>query len=221
MKNYLYFILAVFISLFSRDLFAQLPENLTTAKRAVIAYYLSGEYQKDVNRAIQEAEFYLRKRTQENKSVLHSHPLAIVLDIDDTSLSNFTANKKRDFSALPGLIKKGYREANAPAIEPVLRFYREALQSGVRVFFISLRPNEVRTVTIKNLHRSGYDHWSGIYLPHQDEMALSPQAYKTSIRKKLTKSGYDIILSIGDQDSDLQGGYAERTIKIPNPLYSF
>jgi HAD superfamily, subfamily IIIB (Acid phosphatase) len=28
-----------------------------------------------------------------------------------------------------------------------------------------------------------------------------------------------IVLSLGDQQSDLTGGYAERTFKLPNPVY--
>ena len=31
--------------------------------------------------------------------------------------------------------------------------------------------------------------------------------------------GFTIILSVGDQESDLKGGYAERTFKLPNPVY--
>jgi len=31
--------------------------------------------------------------------------------------------------------------------------------------------------------------------------------------------GYTIIVNIGDQMSDLDGGFAERTYKLPNPFY--
>ena len=33
------------------------------------------------------------------------------------------------------------------------------------------------------------------------------------------QQGYTILLSLGDQESDLTGGYAERTFKLPNPVY--
>jgi HAD superfamily, subfamily IIIB (Acid phosphatase) len=39
------------------------------------------------------------------------------------------------------------------------------------------------------------------------------------VRRKLTAEGYIIIANIGDQDSDLTGGYAERIFKLPNPFY--
>jgi len=32
--------------------------------------------------------------------------------------------------------------------------------------------------------------------------------------------GYAIVVNIGDQMSDLDGGFAERTFKLPNPFYS-
>ena len=37
--------------------------------------------------------------------------------------------------------------------------------------------------------------------------------------EEIAERGYTIIFSMGDQDSDLAGGYAERTFKLPNPVY--
>ena len=37
--------------------------------------------------------------------------------------------------------------------------------------------------------------------------------------KEVAEQGYTIILSMGDQNSDLLGGYAEKTFKLPNPVY--
>ncbi len=31
--------------------------------------------------------------------------------------------------------------------------------------------------------------------------------------------GYDIVANFGDQFSDLNGGFADRTFKMPNPMY--
>ena len=36
---------------------------------------------------------------------------------------------------------------------------------------------------------------------------------------RLEAEGYTIIGNIGDQLSDLEGGHAERTFKLPNPFY--
>jgi hypothetical protein len=38
-------------------------------------------------------------------------------------------------------------------------------------------------------------------------------------RQALEKGGYLIVLNIGDQWSDLMGGYSLKTFKLPNPFY--
>jgi len=44
--------------------------------------------------------------------------------------------------------------------------------------------------------------------------------YKANTRKHIEQDlGYDVVLNIGDQFSDLIGGYADRAVKLPNPTY--
>jgi HAD superfamily, subfamily IIIB (Acid phosphatase) len=44
--------------------------------------------------------------------------------------------------------------------------------------------------------------------------------FKTAARSDIDgRLGYTIIANAGDQDSDLRGGHAERTFKVPNPFY--
>jgi hypothetical protein len=38
-------------------------------------------------------------------------------------------------------------------------------------------------------------------------------------RRTITRRGYRILANLGDQLSDLTGGYAERRYKLPNPMY--
>ena len=40
-----------------------------------------------------------------------------------------------------------------------------------------------------------------------------------AVFRHLAEQGYTILLSMGDQESDLAGGYAEKTFKLPNPVY--
>lgn len=48
----------------------------------------------------------------------------------------------------------------------------------------------------------------------------SVSKFKTAAREKIENGGvYTIIANVGDQDSDLAGGHAERTFKVPNPFY--
>ena len=42
---------------------------------------------------------------------------------------------------------------------------------------------------------------------------------KSETRKHIESLGYDIMANFGDQFSDLSGGYADQTFKLPNPMY--
>jgi hypothetical protein len=41
-----------------------------------------------------------------------------------------------------------------------------------------------------------------------------------AVRQRLSEEGYRILVNIGDQESDLAGGYAEFAVKLPNYIYS-
>ena len=43
--------------------------------------------------------------------------------------------------------------------------------------------------------------------------------YKSATRAHIESVGYNIVASFGDQFSDLSGGFADRTFKMPNPNY--
>ncbi len=58
-----------------------------------------------------------------------------------------------------------------------------------------------------------------------DELSQVPQKscttvhYKSATRKHIESLGYDIVANFGDQFSDLKGGAADKTFKMPNPNY--
>jgi putative acid phosphatase of HAD superfamily subfamily IIIB len=43
--------------------------------------------------------------------------------------------------------------------------------------------------------------------------------FKSGERAKIASAGYTIIATIGDQQSDIDGGSAECGFKLPNPFY--
>ena len=43
--------------------------------------------------------------------------------------------------------------------------------------------------------------------------------YKSGTRAYIESQGYDIVADFGDQFSDLPGGHADKTFKMPNPNY--
>jgi acid phosphatase len=88
----------------------------------------------------------------------------------------------------------------------------------VAILFITGRPADLREPTERNLRAEGYD-WDGLILLPEGAAFKSAVDFKAPERRKLTERGYTVLISIGDQQSDLAGGHAERTFKLPNPVY--
>src|SRR6185295_11431373 len=103
-------------------------------------------------------------------------------------------------------------------IRPVLALARLARERGIAVFFLTGRPERLRGPTERNLRAAGYE-WTGVLLKPDALSTPSAVEFKALERKKLVDQGYTIIVNVGDQMSDLEGGFAERTYKLPNPFY--
>jgi acid phosphatase len=100
----------------------------------------------------------------------------------------------------------------------VLALTALARERGVAVFFLTGRPERLRAATERNLREAGYE-WTAVLMKPDDLVTRSAVELKAPARRKLVDAGYTIILNIGDQMSDLEGGHAERTYKLPNPFY--
>jgi len=184
-----------------------------------------GCYEQDLSATISRARKYLQSRPSRGRK------LAMVLDIDETSLTNWEEIKEDDFGYHSKIFNDWLAEAKAPAIKPTLELYNLARQRGVAVFFITGRRDsqDLREATMRNLKAAGFADWEGLILRPQGDKPCETYAnrketsetvcYKASARKKITADGYRIIINVGDQMSDLRGGYAERAYKLPNPFY--
>lgn len=204
---------------FSSTCFAQEPENLAEVKHRLQYYHDSGLYESDLENVISSAKLYLRQRVQMNANTAEHKKLAIVLDIDETALSNYPAIKSLDFGGTIQSIDHRINEGIDPAIPATLKLYKLAQTLHVPIFFVTGRDEHLRAATISNLQHEGYHNWHDLYLrpPHHKKGSVAP--FKATIRKKISEQGYDIVLNIGDQMSDLRGGYADRNLKLPNPFY--
>jgi acid phosphatase len=187
--------------------------NLGLLKNAITAYHDSGAWNADIAAVAADAMRYLSTMAPgEGKP-------ALVLDIDETSLSNWPNLKSSDYGYVSAVWNAWVNTASAPANEPVRDLYRYAKQHQIAVFFITARPESQRAVTEKNLRAAGYDGWDGLFFQPDDYKETSKVPYKSGERRKITERGYRILANVGDQQSDLLGGYAERTFKLPNPAY--
>lgn len=204
---------------FSALVFAAPPTNLAIDKQQVTQYVNSGQYDKDITAVTTQAQDYLAKRIDENNKLPHPQKLAIVFDIDETALSNYPDMIDLSYGGTMDTINELEGEGHDPVIAPTLALYNYAKQNGVAVFFVTGRREPERDNTIKNLNAVGYKNWDGLYLKPVDYKGKSAIPYKTAVRKQIDAKGYDIVFSLGDQPSDLSGGYADQTFLLPNPFY--
>jgi len=188
------------------------PLNLSIAKERVQHYYESGRYQSDKYKIIARAIHYFKRITPHKNSV-------VIFDIDDTALSNYADEKSISFGYIPKLFHEWVMKADAPAIIQTKNFYDYLIRRNFRVIFLTGRKHNQYDATIKNLNRAGFTKFDRLIVRSKEEEHLTAQAYKTQQRKQLILDGYHIIASIGDQWSDLRGGYSGYMIKMPNFRY--
>lgn len=195
------------------------PINLTQVKAELIQYHDSGQYLHDINAMVKKAKHRLRAALAANKHKTHPKKLAVVLDIDETVLSNYSDFKKRDFGGTLTDIHHDIQLANAVAIQPMRQYYRFAQRHHVAVFFVTGRNESERRATVSNLKHAGFTGWQQLYLKPDSYHAHSIAPFKLAKRKAIEAQGYTIIETIGDQNSDLIGGHNGTAIKLPNPYY--
>jgi acid phosphatase len=177
-----------------------------------------GCYWADVDAQTKRAEVALDGLVARRKA---GERLALVLDIDETSLSNYCEMKREDYGFLATMFHAWEVSSDADMGLPgTLRLFNRAREAGVEVFFITGRAGEQRAATAKNLEAAGYKGWKGLSLREGPQKTMATVEYKSEERKKIVDAGYRIVMSVGDQWSDLNGEpRAEISVKLPNPFY--
>ncbi|MFE2754571.1 HAD family acid phosphatase [Actinosynnema sp. NPDC059335] len=213
------------------------PANLGLAKRDVVQYYrgwrdaqghnhhsADSPWGHDTESEIDRAQSYLAARLGAGVD----RP-AIVLDIDDTSEITYGWQADNDFGFDRARQQAAIEQGVFEVIEPTLDLARWADERGVRVYFITGRRDTLAGPSVRNLEHHGYPVAADrVYF----KPTSNPAPYLTcglSCRvgefKDLTRAhiqddlGDTIVLNVGDQHSDFDGGHAEREVKLPNPMY--
>jgi acid phosphatase len=176
-----------------------------------------GCYPDDLRAQTNRAQAVLAARVQARKP---NEKLGIVFDIDETVLSNWKELAKLNLGFYQPLEDEWERSEKAEAIPGSVALYKQAVASGVTVFFITGRPEAMRDVTAANLRDQGMTEWETLVLRSNEEQNETAVVYKSTERRKIAAQGYTIIMSVGDQWSDLDGEpRAEVSVKLPNPFY--
>ncbi|MFI8825924.1 HAD family acid phosphatase [Streptomyces sp. NPDC053431] len=150
----------------------------------------------DVAAVVAQARPYIEERAED----ADGEKQAIVLDIDNSSLET-------DFHP--------FWELPTPAIPEVRALVADAHARGVAVFFVTARPGIIQSLTDWNLKRAGYP-VDGLYVRSLPDLFAEVSAYKTAKRAEIEAKGYTIVANIGNNTTDLVGGHAERTFKLPD-----
>ncbi|EFJ37727.1 hypothetical protein SELMODRAFT_139413 [Selaginella moellendorffii] len=181
-------------------------------------YMVNGQYLLDVEAAVGAARSYLEAIAPGGDGLD-----AIVLDIDDTVLSNVPYYTEHQFGVEQYNVtawNEWVEQARAPPLRSMLSLYRQMVDANWSMIFITGRPEQQRNKTAENLFKAGFSDWMSLNLRFQNEVGTTAVNYKSSRRMHLERKGYRIRASIGDQWSDLIGPAAgNRTFKLPNPMY--
>jgi len=188
--------------------------NIAIVKGMIREYFSSGRYNEEIQAVCDQARQYLADNVDRHKG----KSLVMVLDIDETCLSNYPHVKDYDFGYLPEAWGGWILSGKSPVIQPSLDLFKFAGEKGIEVFFISGRLESEREATVRNLQQAGFSNWKGLILKPNGNPSTS-LSFKSYQRQQLTNSGYYILVNVGDQYSDLEGGYSEAVFKLPNPLY--
>ncbi|MEU8030157.1 HAD family acid phosphatase [Streptomyces sp. NPDC049099] len=167
----------------------------TAGSSATAAKVDYATWQKDCQTVMDQALPYLKERIAAAEP---GEKQAIVFDIDNTTLET-------DF---------GFSYPQ-PANKPVLNVAKYAQEHGVSLFFVTARPGIIYLPTEYNLEHDGYD-VSGLYVRGLFDLFKDVAAYKTAQRVDIENKGYSIIANIGNSATDLSGGHAEKTFKLPD-----
>jgi acid phosphatase len=188
------------------------PVNLTIAREEVKQYYESGKFGEELYTVIKAAKEKFAEVEFKNNSV-------VIFDVDETALNNYDLAKQMGFGYVYEMNKKWNAEMKAPAIPEVKELYDFLLSKDAKIIFLTGRNFPEYDVTYENLVRDGYTQFDTLITQIGNEKKMKNKEFKSSKRIWLTEQGYEIVGTVGDQWSDLEGEYHGIQVKIPNYLY--
>jgi hypothetical protein len=172
---------------------------------------------------------------------------AIVFDVDDTTLATWNYEIASNWAYNPTTNAAFVTGQQFPAVPGMVELAQQAAHEGYAIFFLTGRPATQEAPTLGNLTHDGVGVDAGYPAPTtlndgEDGLFTKPATaayppylqtacsgdpngscttihYKSATRAHIESLGYDIVANFGDQFSDLVGGSADKTFKLPNPNY--
>jgi putative acid phosphatase of HAD superfamily subfamily IIIB len=210
--------------------------NLGLVELKIEAYYgdpngtgvasATSNYAKQTDRITARTERYLKAKLHHHG---HGKP-ALVLDIDDTSLITYGYEISQGFGFTPASNLAYLQTHTLPAVFGMTTLANWANSHGITIFWITGRHESQRGFTSANLPAVGYqatDDTAHLFMKPDANppayltcgLTCTTIQYKSMTRGHIASMGYNILANMGDQFSDLKGGFADRSVKMPNPMY--
>jgi predicted secreted acid phosphatase len=166
--------------------------------------------------------------------------------VDDTSLATWNYEIFSNWAFNPTTNGQFVTNQAFPAVPGMVEMATEAKAEGYNIFFITGRGATQEAATLGNLTSDGIGVDAGYPNPSpagaEDGLFTKPAVadypdylkqacagdpngacttihYKSATRAHLESLGFHIVANFGDQFSDLEGGHADATFKMPNPNY--
>jgi predicted secreted acid phosphatase len=217
--------------------------NIDSVKKTIAAYYGdpgTGIANKTASPYISEMDRIVKRATKGlqstyDREIKQGKKPAIVFDADDTTLWTYDMEVAgMHFTFDPALQDVYVQGQKFPATPAMVGLVDKAADIGYTIFGLTGRNDNQKAATLGNLDKVGYDDftadrfytkWTGTGSSQQPSYITCAATkcttveYKAGTRKHIESLGYDITLNVGDQWSDLQGGFADRVLKLPNPTY--
>ena len=188
---------------------------------------------------VSDAEKYLNNPPGSGNGKKFSGTKAILFDIDDTTLNTYSYEIYSNFVFNPGTNAAFVNACLTttcvfPAVPHMVDLEHFAESQGLHGV-LPHRPAPTRRRTDarharqpdrRRLRRrptrqrvsQGRDGRRSRGSPRATPTCSTTQ-YKSLTRQHIESLGYDIVANFGDQFSDLNGGFADQTFKVPNPMY--
>lgn len=206
-----------------------------------------GNYAKEASKVARSGEHWLAAKHHAHGKSKPGVTKAIVLDVDDTTLTTWNYEIASNWAYNPTTNAAYVTGQLFPATPGMVDLVKKAAAQGYAVFYLTGRPAAQEAATLGNLTADGIGVDAGYPAPTtlkngEDGLFTKPAVadypdylkaacagdpngscttihYKSATRAHIESLGYDIVANFGDQYSDLKGGFADRTFKLPNPNY--
>jgi predicted secreted acid phosphatase len=190
------------------------PRNLADVKKDLRAY-AKGDYLVAVKKVAADVEKWIVGRSAQKQP---DEKLLVVFDLDETLLNNQGYFDLVDYGYTSQTWTDWNLKGKAEAIEPVKQLFLDLRKRGIAIALITGRREKTRSGAVANMTFVGCEGYQFLIMrPDDDRGSVIP--FKTGERRRLAQQGYAIIANVGDQESDLAGGYSERVFRLPNPFY--